>query len=148
MDSFLSKFFPTVYEKETKAHNENMYCKFESHMLQLFTSSLYLAALVASFFASTVTRTFGRKISMLFGGFIFLVGAILNGAATNVAMLIIGRLLLGVGVGFANQVLTFVVRVRDKTLLAFMINFKFQFLGLSLFQFIYRKWHQQISEEH
>lgn len=103
MDSFLKKFFPTVFKKESEASDENMYCKFESHMLQLFTSSLYLAALVASFFASTVTRLFGRKISMLFGGSIFLVGAILNGAATNVAMLIIGRILLGVGVGFANQ---------------------------------------------
>ncbi|XP_050234157.1 sugar transport protein 10-like [Mercurialis annua] len=103
MDSFLSKFFPSVYKKETEDKSNNMYCKFESHMLQLFTSSLYLAALVASFFASVVTRTFGRKISMVFGGSVFLVGAILNGAATNVAMLIIGRLLLGVGVGFANQ---------------------------------------------
>ncbi|KAJ9189357.1 hypothetical protein P3X46_000664 [Hevea brasiliensis] len=103
MDSFLKKFFPTVYRKETEKHRENMYCKFESHLLQLFTSSLYLAALVASFLASTVTRAFGRKISMLFGGFVFLIGAILNGAAMNVAMLIIGRLLLGVGVGFANQ---------------------------------------------
>lgn len=103
MDSFLSKFFPTVYKKESEKHNENMYCKFESHLLQLFTSSLYLAALIASFFASTITRTFGRKFSMLFGGFIFLIGAILNGVAMNVTMLIIGRLLLGVGVGFANQ---------------------------------------------
>jgi MFS family permease len=41
---------------------------------------------------------------MLCGGLVFLVGAIINGAAKNVAMLIIGRLLLGVGVGFANQV--------------------------------------------
>ncbi|KAG5221864.1 sugar porter family MFS transporter [Salix suchowensis] len=34
---------------------------------------------------------------------VFLLGAIINGAAVNVAMLIIGRLLLGIGVGFANQ---------------------------------------------
>ncbi|KAJ4849434.1 Sugar transport protein 10 [Turnera subulata] len=103
MDSFLSKFFPSVYKKEKANHHENMYCKFDDHMLTLFTSSLYLAALIASFFASTVTRKFGRKISMLFGGSIFLAGAIINGVAVNVAMLIIGRLLLGVGVGFANQ---------------------------------------------
>lgn len=104
MDSFLKKFFPSVYNKEKEERHDNMYCKFDSHLLQLFTSSLYLAALVASFFSSTVTRLFGRKISMLCGGLVFLVGAIINGAAKNVAMLIIGRLLLGVGVGFANQV--------------------------------------------
>ncbi|KAI3931150.1 hypothetical protein MKX01_029340 [Papaver californicum] len=40
---------------------------------------------------------------MLVGGIIFLIGSALNGAAQNVAMLIIGRVLLGVGVGYANQ---------------------------------------------
>lgn len=105
MDSFLEQFFPSVLHKEHNAKDNNQYCKFNSELLTLFTSSLYLAALVASFFASVITRTFGRRISMLLGGAVFLVGAILNGAAENVAMLIIGRLLLGVGVGFANQVL-------------------------------------------
>lgn len=105
MDPFLSKFFPTIYNNMHKdAGHRNEYCKFDSQLLTSFTSSLYIAALVASFFASSITRVFGRKISMLFGGTVFLLGAILNGAATNVAMLIIGRLLLGVGVGFANQV--------------------------------------------
>lgn len=104
MDSFLSSFFPSVYHKEKLDASTNQYCKFDSELLTLFTSSLYLAALVASFTASTVTRVFGRKWSMFGGGIVFLVGAAINGAAENVAMLIIGRLLLGVGVGFANQV--------------------------------------------
>ncbi|KAL0446605.1 UNVERIFIED_CONTAM: Sugar transport protein 10 [Sesamum latifolium] len=69
----------------------------------LFTSSLYLAALIASFFASATTEKFGRKISMTIGGLVFLIGAILNGAAINVAILIIGRILLGIGIGYANQ---------------------------------------------
>lgn len=42
---------------------------------------------------------------MLTGGIVFLLGAAINGAAKNVAMLIIGRILLGIGVGFANQVI-------------------------------------------
>ncbi|KAL3651042.1 Sugar transport protein 10 [Castilleja foliolosa] len=104
MDEFLLKFFPTVYatEKNASGHESN-YCKFENHLLTLFTSSLYLAALVASFMASATTRKFGRKISMTTGGLVFLVGAVLNGAAVNVEMLIIGRILLGVGIGYANQ---------------------------------------------
>ncbi|GAV73932.1 Sugar_tr domain-containing protein [Cephalotus follicularis] len=104
MDPFLTKFFPSVYKTmndETKHDSE--YCKFDSQLLTLFTSSLYLAALVASFLASAVARIFGRKASMSFRGFAFLMGAILNGLAVNIVMLIIGRLLLGVGVGFANQ---------------------------------------------
>ncbi|RLN35714.1 hypothetical protein C2845_PM03G30640 [Panicum miliaceum] len=40
---------------------------------------------------------------MFYGGLTFLAGCMLNGAAMNVTMLILGRVLLGIGVGFANQ---------------------------------------------
>ncbi|CAN6453357.1 unnamed protein product [Victoria cruziana] len=103
MDPFLMRFFPSMYRKMKAYQNQNQYCKFDSQRLTTFTSSLYLAGFIASFFASTVTRTFGRKPSMVFGGLSFLVGAAVNGAAQSVAMLIIGRILLGVGVGFAGQ---------------------------------------------
>jgi len=46
----------------------------------------------------------GREISMFLGGLFFLIGALLNGFAHNIAMLIIGRLFLGFGVGYCNQV--------------------------------------------
>ena len=104
MVPFLEKFFPDVYtkmEQDTKISN---YCKFDSQLLTTFTSSLYIAGFVATFFASSVTRAFGRKSSILIGGVAFLMGAALGGAAINIYMLIIGRVLLGVGVGFANQV--------------------------------------------
>ncbi|KAG6601059.1 Sugar transport protein 10, partial [Cucurbita argyrosperma subsp. sororia] len=102
MPSFLAHFFPSVVKKMKSVH-ESEYCKFDSELLTLFTSSLYLAALVASFAASIITRKFGRKPSMFIGGLSFLFGSILNGVANSIALLIIGRLLLGVGVGFANQ---------------------------------------------
>lgn len=104
MPIFLEKFFPAVYRKEEGITSTNQYCKFNSQILTLFTSSLYLAALVACLVASWTTRKWGRKKSMLLGGFLFLAGAIINAAAQNVAMLIIGRVLLGFGIGFANQV--------------------------------------------
>ncbi|XP_016491712.1 sugar carrier protein C-like [Nicotiana tabacum] len=104
MPKFLEKFFPDVYAKEVlHTVSTNQYCKFNSSKLTLFTSSLYLAALVASWFASAVTRHMGRRLSMLFGGLLFCGGACINGFAQNVTMLIIGRVLLGCGIGFANQ---------------------------------------------
>ncbi|KAI3843272.1 hypothetical protein MKX03_037462 [Papaver bracteatum] len=104
MDVFLEKLFPSVYKKmQDDTGKTNQYCKFDSQVLTSFTSSLYIAALVASFAASVTTRIFGRKVSMLVGGIIFLIGSALNGAATNVTMLILGRILLGIGVGYANQ---------------------------------------------
>ena len=104
MAPFLERFFPSVYNKEALDKSTNQYCKFNSPTLTMFTSSLYLAALVASIVASTVTRKLGRRLSMLLGGLLFCGGAIVNGVAKNVAMLIIGRVLLGCGIGFANQV--------------------------------------------
>ncbi|CAL9775112.1 unnamed protein product [Musa acuminata subsp. burmannicoides] len=102
MDDFLIKFFPKVYRRKTESKDSN-YCKYDNQGLQLFTSSLYLAGLTATFFASYTTRNLGRKHTMLIAGIFFLVGVILNGAAQDLAMLIIGRILLGCGVGFANQ---------------------------------------------
>jgi MFS family permease len=105
MPSFLKKFFPSVYRKQQEDKTSNQYCQYDSQTLTMFTSSLYLAALLASLVASIVTRKFGRKLSMLFGGVLFCAGAIINGVAKAVWMLILGRILLGFGIGFANQVL-------------------------------------------
>ncbi|KAM7273932.1 hypothetical protein ACFE04_028596 [Oxalis oulophora] len=103
MDSFLEKFFPEVYTKMKQDTHISNYCKFDSQLLTSFTSSLYVAGLVASFCASSVTKAFGRKPSIILGGAAFLAGSALGGAAFNVYMLIFGRVLLGIGVGFANQ---------------------------------------------
>ncbi|GFY84386.1 major facilitator superfamily protein [Actinidia rufa] len=103
MESFLKKFFPEVYTKMKEDTKISNYCKFDSQLLTLFTSSLYIAGLIASFFASSVTKAYGRKPSILIGGAAFLAGAALSGAALDISMLIFGRVLLGTGVGFANQ---------------------------------------------
>lgn len=104
MPDFLKKFFPVVYHRTKQdAELDSNYCKYDNQGLQLFTSSLYLAGLTATFFASYTTRMFGRRPSMLIAGFFFIVGVVLNAAAQDLAMLIIGRILLGCGVGFANQ---------------------------------------------
>ncbi|KAK3030987.1 hypothetical protein RJ639_035738 [Escallonia herrerae] len=104
MAPFLKEFFPSVYRKEELNQSTNRYCKFNSQVLTLFTSSLYLAAFLSSFFASTVTRRFGRRRAMMLGGAVFFIGAVLNAAAVHLWMLILGRILLGFGVGFANHV--------------------------------------------
>ncbi|XP_015164686.1 sugar transport protein 8-like [Solanum tuberosum] len=102
MDDFLIKFFPHVYQ--TKLHaKENNYCKYDNWLLQLFTSSLYISALFASFFASKAATKLGRKITILIASIFFIVGAVLSAVAENKLMLIFGRILFGVGVGFGNE---------------------------------------------
>ncbi|KAL4602302.1 hypothetical protein ACB092_10G043200 [Castanea dentata] len=74
MDSFFKEFFSSVYAKESSFKpSDDQYCKFDSQILTSFTSSLYLAALVVSIFAATVTRIFGRRTTMLLGGVLFCV---------------------------------------------------------------------------
>ncbi|KAK6913910.1 Major facilitator, sugar transporter-like [Dillenia turbinata] len=102
MDDFLIKFFPSVHEK--KQHSkENNYCKYDDQYLQLFTSSLYLYALVSSFGASKVCYIWGRKPTILFASVFFLAGSAMSAAAINIIMLVVGRILLGMGVGFGNE---------------------------------------------
>ncbi|KAJ4784057.1 Sugar transport protein 13 [Rhynchospora pubera] len=105
MDDFLEKFFPSVFRRKLMYDNDNgsAYCLFNSQTLQVFTSSLYLAGIIATFFASYTTRHLGRKLTMVVAGFFFISGVVLGAAAQNLGMLFTGRIFLGCGVGFANQ---------------------------------------------
>ncbi|XVF49401.1 hypothetical protein PTKIN_Ptkin04bG0008800 [Pterospermum kingtungense] len=103
MDPFLKKFFPNVYRRMKEDTKLSNYCKFNSQLLTLFTSSLYISGLISSFFASPVTRAFGRRASMFVAGVAVLTGSALGGAASNVYMLVFGRIFLGIGLGFGNQ---------------------------------------------
>ncbi|XP_027343214.1 sugar transport protein 14-like [Abrus precatorius] len=103
MDDFLKEFFPQVYERKHSHLQETNYCKYDDQILTLFTSSLYFAALIATFGASSLTKNKGRRASIIVGSVSFFVGAVLNAFAKNIAMLIIGRILLGIGIGFGNQ---------------------------------------------
>ncbi|KAH9647828.1 MFS domain-containing protein [Citrus sinensis] len=90
MEPFLKKFFLEVYRKMKEDTKISNYCKFDSQLLAAFTSSLYIAGLIASLFASTVTRAFGRKASILVGGTTFLTSSAIGGAALDIYMLILG----------------------------------------------------------
>ncbi|CAN1807712.1 Sugar transport protein 13 [Linum perenne] len=116
MPPFLEKFFPVVHRKtQDQSQLNSNYCKYDNQGLQLFTSSLYLAG------------TLGRRPTMLIAGIFFLAGVVLNAAAQDLAMLIVGRILLGCGVGFANQAvplfLSEIAPTRIRILFANLINY-------------------------
>ncbi|KAL5125372.1 Sugar transport protein MST1 [Glycine soja] len=62
-----------------------------------------------SFFLFGLTHELEKSIrvhrpnTMVFGGCIFFAGGVITGAAENIAMLILGRILFGLGVSFTNQ---------------------------------------------
>lgn len=125
MDGFLKKFFPAVYRQKSHAH-ENNYCKYDNQGLAAFTSSLYIAGLIASLMASPVTRKYGRRISIIGGGISFLIGSALNASAVNLSMLILGRVMLGVGIGFGNQAIPLYLSEMAPTHLRGGLNMLFQ----------------------
>ncbi|CAN8295159.1 unnamed protein product [Cochlearia groenlandica] len=127
MDTFLIDFFPHVYAKKHRVHEDN-YCKFNDYLLQLFTSSLYLAGIFASFAASYFSRRFGRKPTIITASAFFLVGAILNLVAQNLGMLITGRILLGCGIGFGNQTVPLFISEIAPARYRGGLNIMFQFL--------------------
>ncbi|CAO1942112.1 unnamed protein product [Urochloa humidicola] len=101
MESFLQAFFPEILRKTKKAQ-QDAYCIFRNQKLTMFVSSLYLAGILSFFVSGHLTRTVGRRNSMLIGGFLFLSGVVLNFTAVNITMLVIGRILLGFAVGFTS----------------------------------------------
>ncbi|CAN6208820.1 unnamed protein product [Urochloa humidicola] len=103
MDPFLRKFFPDVHRRMAGDTRVSNYCKFDSQLLTAFTSSLYVAGLLTTLLAARVTSGRGRRASMCLGGAAFLAGAAVGAAAADIYMVILGRVLLGVGLGFANQ---------------------------------------------
>lgn len=75
----------------------NAFCKYSDPMIQLFVSVLFLAGIVGAFIGSFTSKKFGRKPTMMLGGVFFLVGAILLAPAVHLAMLIVGRISMGLG---------------------------------------------------
>ncbi|RAL38462.1 hypothetical protein DM860_002440 [Cuscuta australis] len=102
MDDFLVKFFPGVYARKQHAR-ENNYCKYNNQLLQLFTSSLYIAALFASFCASKACTLLGRRPTIFAASVLFIIGAALSAFAEHKWTLILGRIFFGFGVGFGNE---------------------------------------------
>jgi len=99
---FAPTFFPHVAEHAKG--NTDAFCKYDDHILSLFTSSLFLAAAFAALLGSWTCNHWGRRLTMLAGGACFLVGTGLVAGAVHTIMLVVGRIVLGLGVGFACQV--------------------------------------------
>ncbi|KAG6427781.1 hypothetical protein SASPL_112028 [Salvia splendens] len=73
-----------------------------------------------------MARKYGRRSSILCGGVSFLIGAALDASAVNLVMLILGRIMLGVGIGFGNQAVPLYLSEMAPTHLRGGLNMMFQ----------------------
>ena len=59
-------------------------------------------SLVGSLAVSSLADVFGRKYTIILSGWIWVVGAVLQCASQNRAMLVVGRIIAGLSVGLAS----------------------------------------------
>lgn len=69
------------------------------NMHGLVVSSVLLSATVASLCAGALSDTLGRVHAIAVGALVFTVGAAFEAASVNLAMLLVGRLIVGTGEG-------------------------------------------------
>jgi MFS transporter, SP family, sugar:H+ symporter len=97
---FQDSFFP---QDGRDHHHTSSFCQYADPVLQLFVSVLFLAGIPGAVTAAFTSRTWGRRPTMVLGGMCFLIGAALMGPATHLSMLILGRIIMGLGVGMSVQ---------------------------------------------
>ncbi|KAK4731330.1 hypothetical protein R3W88_024318 [Solanum pinnatisectum] len=130
---FLAQFFPNDYERKLHA-KENNYCKYDDQLLQLFTSSLYLSALVYSLFSSKACSALGRRPTIFMASLFFIARAVISAASEDRWMLIVGRILFGVGVGFENETVPLFLTEVTPIQLRGAVNIMFQiFVTIGIF---------------
>lgn len=71
---------------------------------ELITSATSLGALITALMAGTFADMFGRRKCIMFSNFLFVIGAILQIAAFSVWQMIIGRFIMGFGVGIGSLI--------------------------------------------
>ena len=69
---------------------------------ELIVSSTICSAFIASLWGGTLVHCLGRRHTLLGAAAVFCLGAIVLSCSTNVAMLVTGEILLGIGVGIES----------------------------------------------
>jgi MFS transporter, SP family, galactose:H+ symporter len=71
-------------------------------VIEIITSWVTLGAMVGALAAGTLTERLGRRFTILLSAVIFVAGALLESLAPGTGVLVVGRLVLGAGVGIAS----------------------------------------------
>src|SRR5262245_57599395 len=81
-------------------------------MVQMTISTNFIAFCICSLFAGNLGDKFNRRIILLLGLCIFVIGSIFCVTAFNYSLLIVGRILQGIGIS-APAILSFPVLLED-----------------------------------
>ncbi|CAO3610498.1 unnamed protein product [Cunninghamella echinulata] len=71
---------------------------------ELVVGALTFGAIFGAIFAGICSDKYGRKLLIVFSSIVFIAGALLMALSPNFACLLVGRLVVGVGVGVASMI--------------------------------------------
>lgn len=101
--------------------------------VEVLLGILNLYSLVGSFAAGRTSDWIGRRYTIVFAASIFFVGALLMGFAMNYAFLMFGRLIAGIGVGYALMIApVYTAEVSPASARGFLTSFPEVFINLGL----------------
>ncbi len=72
-------------------------------VIEIITSWVTLGALVGALVAGSMTERIGRRWSIIWAAILFTIGALVEALAPNTGVMIVGRLVVGFGVGVASM---------------------------------------------
>jgi SP family myo-inositol transporter-like MFS transporter 13 len=104
VDGLLFGFDTAVLNGVFIAINDDLGRTLSSGDKELLTSITSAGAFVAALFSSFIADGWGRKRVMFFSTLTFVVGALLQAVAYSFAQMVVGRLIIGFGVGAASMI--------------------------------------------
>ncbi|KAI9728886.1 MAG: hypothetical protein M1834_007144 [Cirrosporium novae-zelandiae] len=107
MDYFKYQFGTPVssdYDSASFYYNGKYYM-YETWQKSLITSILSAGTFFGALFAGPFADWIGRRTTIILGCLVFTVGVVLQTASTTVGLLIAGRLIAGLGVGFVSAII-------------------------------------------
>ncbi|KAM7514244.1 hypothetical protein LguiA_003827 [Lonicera macranthoides] len=146
MDDFIWDMFPSLREGNQHA-NVNNKCKHMNHKQQFLSSSMSLIS-IPSFLASAfLCFKYGRKSMLYLALLAFIIGIAMNVIASGKFMLLAGRAILSIGVGFYSQVIPVLIdelthsAVQDPLFLAFQVANSVGILGSNVTAYFFNNVH-------
>lgn len=76
----------------------------QDNQLALIVSIALIGAAVGALFSGNISDRIGRKKVIIFADILFTIGSVVMAFAPTIAVLMIGRLIIGFGVGIASQI--------------------------------------------
>ncbi|OCK76241.1 monosaccharide transporter [Lepidopterella palustris CBS 459.81] len=105
MDYFIHLFTGLPYPPPGATSDQRAYFTLPSWKKSLITSILSCGTFFGALIAGDLADFIGRRITIIAGCGIFIVGVILQTASTALGLLVAGRLIAGFGVGFVSAII-------------------------------------------